>query len=1233
MLRQVRRAVSALSVATVLATLLVASNLAGATTGGSVAAAAGTTGPSRSVTLITGDVVRWGVGGEPTVTPRATNGSLRASATGAVSYHVYQHDGDWYVVPTDAATLIGSGLVDQRLFDVSELARQGLDDAGTQVVPLLFQYADTATTRNARQPHGAKVRRALPEIGLIANDESKTATARFWKEFVGGASPVARTGAGGVRRVWLNNRYHASLEQSVPQIGAPTAWRAGYTGKGITVAVLDTGYDGNHPDLAGQVATAKNFTNTDGLQDRVGHGTHVASIVAGAGVASMNRRRGVAPESKLAVGKVLDDSGGGFEDAIIAGMDWAVIEAGAKVVNMSLGGAQGDGTSLLEQEVNRLSNDYGALFVIAAGNDGAQSRVTTPASADTALAVSSVDKSDRLSDFASQGPRYRDGLAKPELAAPGEGIMAARAAGTFPDSAGDPYYVPLSGTSMASPHVAGAAALLAQQHPDWRGDRLKAALVDSATPVNGAGVFAVGAGRIDVARAVTQNVTASVATVSTHLPWSDREKRVESTFTYRNDSASPAILALSLTMADRAGNAAPAGLAAPGVPTVTVPAHGSASVSVQVSGHGAAAGSYGGVLVAVGDGAVVRTPVVVQLDAETHNLDVRVLDRDGQPTRVPVLVIRLDSAEGHLLFPGQTLSLPTGRYAIVTAIRTDRPGQNPMYVNLANPQIHLTADTSVDLDARWARPVPLSVTDQPAARTGARTVRIGAHAVGATHGYAVVSLLDPSADVYAGSAPGLSADEFRFANLASLQRPELELSAETPERFAVPAVWLSNAVTPPFTGIARLRTVAVALTPSGELNPDDLARVRGNLAVLNGQEGVSLASVAQALQRAGASMVALADNRFIWAGEQLALPTMWMNGANAARFAQAARSSEQHATVTGNPVSPYRYSLAFVQRGSIPERLELRASTATLAAVQTSYHSNTDEWRGVFDSVTVRGEQWQPLMAVPVPAPLARVEYYTPGAWQLNQTTAAAVTQNLEAGPNPPLAWSKAVLGPGLTGPTDRIGGRPWVARTRDVIDVTLPLYTDAAGHPQLPGDEFGTVVTGSTSLYRGGKLIGTINRPGWGTFSVPPGQSNYRLTAEAIHDTLLWPLSTKVTAAWSFRSATGSTATPLPLITVGFDAPVTVHNAVAMGSREPIRVTVHRQPGVAEHRITTLTVDASYDDGVTWQSVPVHGQGNQWLAYPPTAAAGYLSLRSHATDTGGNTVELTVIRAYQITS
>jgi subtilisin family serine protease len=176
---------------------------------------------------------------------------------------------------------------------------------------------------------------------------------------------------------------------------------------------------------------------------------------------------------------------------------------------MSLGSGSTDGTDPMSQAVNSLTASSNALFVVAAGNTAFAVDVSTPAVADAASAVGAVDAGDHLAAFSSRGPRIGDHAVEPEITAPGVGIVAARAADTELGEVVDEHYVRLSGTSMATPHVAGAAAVLAQQYPGGTAAQLKAALTSTAKLTASLTVFEQGTGRFDVAKAVQQNAYAS----------------------------------------------------------------------------------------------------------------------------------------------------------------------------------------------------------------------------------------------------------------------------------------------------------------------------------------------------------------------------------------------------------------------------------------------------------------------------------------------------------------------------------------------------------------------------------------------------------------------------------------------------------------------------------------------------------------------------------------------------
>ncbi|MEV4867173.1 S8 family peptidase [Streptomyces ossamyceticus] len=683
----------------------------GARTAGSASA------DGRYVTLLTGDRVRLDARGRVT-------GVRQAPGREHVPVSVRGVGGDQYVVPADAAALIGQGVLDMRLFDVSGLIRAGYDDTRRGTLPLIVSYEGKPAQRRSTQKSlvadaDATVRRELPSVGGAAITVPKAGADDMWQ---------ALTEEQGVARVWLDGRFKAPTDidgarageagSGVAQIGAPAAWAAGYDGKGVKVAVLDTGIDTTHPDLAAAVKASKNFSGTAGTDDMVGHGTHVAATLAGSGARSHGRYKGVALGAGILNAKVLDDSGEGSDSGVIAGLEWAAAQ-GARVANLSLGQDDTPGEDPVEAAVNALSKSTGMLIVAAAGNEGPDAgTVGSPGAAESALTVGAVDGEDRLADFSSTGPTA-DSALKPDLTAPGVDIVSAKAAhGYLGDPAADGY-VSMSGTSMATPHAAGAAAILAQRHPDWTGARIKQALTASTTPTTGATGYQQGTGRLDVSRALEGVVASEQTSVSFGKQlWPHTDDRpVTRHITYRNDGDQPVTLDLTATATGPGGSTAPEGMFTLSTTRLTVPAGGTAGVDLTADTRVEAAdGTYSGTLVATArngaDPATVRTAFGVVREAESYDLNLKFLDRGGKPVSAPLTEIlgysgtywTTNLRDSEQISKGvYRVRVPRGDYVVDTVM--DDPGGTSA---LVRPRLSLTGDTTVVFDARKAKPVGIT---------------------------------------------------------------------------------------------------------------------------------------------------------------------------------------------------------------------------------------------------------------------------------------------------------------------------------------------------------------------------------------------------------------------------------------------------------------------------------------------------------------------------------------------
>jgi subtilisin family serine protease len=723
---------------------------------------------SRSVTLITGDRVLLRPDG-------GLAGVVPGEGRERIGVHTEQMADRLYVIPQDAYALVQRGTLDRSLFDVTELARPAYDRLADGGIPVIVTYdgdGDGERRGDLFRDGGPEVRAELESLNAEALTLDPAPDAGTW-EALTNAAPGAGTGpralASGVASVTLDGVRRASLDVSVPQVGAPAAWEVGYDGEGVTVAVVDSGIDATHPDLAGgKVVAEANFSETADATDRFGHGTHVASIAAGTGAASDGAYTGVAPGAQLLNAKVLDDEGYGLDSAVIAGLEWSV-EQGADIVNLSLGAKDEPGLDPVEKAVNSLSASSDALIVASAGNVPwpTESSVSSPASADAALAAGAVDDADALAEFSATGPRLGDNAVKPDITAPGVEIGAAAVEGSPIAEDGTPVadgYVGLSGTSMAAPHVSGAAALLAQRHPGWTGERLKAALVGSAQPADDQGVFEQGTGRLDVAAAIDQTVIAETTALNLGTvawPHGDDEP-ISREITYRNLGTEDVTLSLAVTGQDPEGNAAPAGMFTFATDEVTVPVGGTATAPLiaDTTHGGEVHGNYTFVVTASADGQHVRTAGTVHREQEMYELTVEGLGLTGDPANADwgLVHFNYDTDESFRIETENgsgTTRVPAGKTFLYSRMQEGGDPEYPADVVMQTHVLDVSGDTTVTFDAREAEEIAPTVFDRDATRT---TVDAGWTIPPAGGGFGYTSRNDPDFSLHTQST-GLTLTE------------------------------------------------------------------------------------------------------------------------------------------------------------------------------------------------------------------------------------------------------------------------------------------------------------------------------------------------------------------------------------------------------------------------------------------------------------------------------------------
>ncbi|MFF7328905.1 S8 family serine peptidase [Streptomyces sp. NPDC008150] len=1208
----VRRGAAVLSVsAGLVLAVLPAADVSAAANGtppatGSTPATARTATATRTVTLVTGDkvtVTDLG-GGRETVAverPRGATGAVRTqTSNGTIS-----------VIPDEALPYLRAGTLDKRLFDVSELIKQGLTDQKTDETPLIVTYDRNASTAT---PRGAERTRSLPSVRGAAVDADKGRS--FWKSF---------TAQDGIKSLWLDGRVTADMAESNAQIGTSAAWEAGLTGKGVTVAVLDTGVDAGHPDLAGRVAQSRSFIDGEEVADLNGHGTHVTSTIGGTGAASDGLEKGVAPDATLAVGKVLSNAGEGSESQIIAGMEWAARDVHAKIISMSLGSTEAsDGTDPMAEAVNTLTAETGALFVIAAGNTGAPSSIGSPGAADDALTVGAVDSADQAAYFTSAGPRYGDNALKPDISAPGVDILAARS--QLVDGTG--YYVSESGTSMATPHVAGVAALLAQEHPDWTGAQLKDALMSTSKRLDDtASVYTLGSGRVSVPDAVKARITATGSADLGYVSWPyDADKPVTKTLTYSNSGDTPAELTLST-------QGAAEGVATLADTTLTVPAHGTASTTVTGDGAAAPVGETSGQIVADLDGTpVAHTAFGLVKEDERYTLTVHVKDRDGAATAADLVVQQLaagvDPAQAAVGDSGTLeLRLKPGTYSVASFLDVrGSHGADSLGIGfLAAPEVTLDGDRDITLDARKLKEVSAVVGRRTETRQLLMEYNRVANGANLTETAQVPLKYD---SIFAAPTTKVAQGSFEYRTVWRLGKPFLEVKGVGDALVQAGGTLLTGHRTLPLVNVGD----------GGVAGRD----VRGKAVLAHLADGADAPALARAASAAGARALFVSDDAAgrlsdWWGaddGTSLPLQIASVNNADAAKL-RAARTVD----MTGTLNTPYVYDLSDGHTGAVPKGdLTYRPTGRELAVLDSKFHATRDESGGEFRYSITDAFPIGIGFLEHVDMPAERTDYVSTGKGQTWMQSVVVGDSTLEersglvsyrGGTRDTLDWFKPVLHPWLG------TGLGWgQQRSGSVLEFNTPGWGDSGPDHTGFGDVYteGNGLAQTTSLYQDGQLVSRSADSTAYQWEAPADTHTYKVVTDTTRDADRWELSTAGHSEWTVRSA----ATPddrwtfLPLINLAFDVDTDLAGDVRAGSRLPVGIHAEYVVGApATGTIGGGRLDVSYDDGKTWRSVRLTGGKASWhgeLTVPKNA--GYISLRASAADDRGGSVKQEIVRA-----
>ncbi|MFG2658773.1 S8 family serine peptidase, partial [Streptomyces sp. NPDC048425] len=847
-----------------------------------------------------------------------------------------------------------------------------------------------------------------------------------------------------------------------------------------------------------------------------------------------------------------------------------------------------------------------------------------PGAAASALTVAAVDKNDERAPFSSQGPLTRSSALKPDISAPGVDVTAA-ASQSVPGWTGGPYRT-MSGTSMATPLVAGTAAILKQRHPDWSGQRIKDALMSTSHRTDET-AYEVGTGRVDAAAAVDATVEATGSVEAATYKWPNADaKATTRTVTYHNDGDADVTLDLALDTDNGAYTLSAS--------SVKVPANGTAEVTLTLDPSKVPAGTtFSGHVLATDtatDTVVARTGFALSKEAEMYDYTIKLTGRDGEPAAHTVALHSRDLNDTlYVDVSGEkTLRLPPGRYTATSYL--DVPGDSADSLGqalLIAPEVTLDTDHvtgTADLDAtkvRKAYAVPERESETTQTVFGLARDYDSATDRDWTTSWQVPFKYDsiyltPTSKVSDGSMKA-------FIHWKMRQKG---LDAETGTGHDITLT--SQAGSTFHDGIGSLKTVYAGQGAASDYADLD---VRGKAVVVDRSGNVTADARAKAAADAGAAMLIVVNNtrgrlyETYPSGAGLTIASVQQG--DGARLITEAKSGKGTLNVKQQQYPDYNYDLVKKFDGAIPDTsLAYKPDNSDLARVDNSFYAAPGTL-GFGARYFIPA--WGPGLGGDEYERFARTTtgYVTGGTsdvgrwYEQHEGLGAAkgyyeraITASYSAGKRYEDAWFKPVQAP-------RVGDDYTPYQNANTLKWNIGMWSggDDSHHGTGTGIK-------QTALYRGDTKVAGFNSQQGQAYGMTAG--SYKLVATGQRTGTAWSTSPQASTTWGFDYKELPGRANLPLLNLTYDVDTDLQGQARAGHRLELGLHSVTYDGTTD--ATSATLQVSYDDGKTWHDAKLKrtGDGRWTTVLDAPLNAGSVSLRASAGAPGGLTVEQEVIGA-----